>query len=385
MASLEELAFETEREIGTTRAFFPILPALGNRWAARRPWEGRTVGLNLHLTPPTASLVLELMLGGATCVLSAANPGTTTPGVVQLLRNAGAEVYTGGDLEDRHQQVLSHSPSLLVDVGFSLTATAIDRPGLGSSVQAAIETTRSGVLRLRERAKLPFPVVNLHDGRLADVTQNRHGLGESVWESVSRLTDMHLAGRRVAVLGYGPVGRSLAAWGRNAGMAVEVVESDPVRRLFAHYDGFPTPTLRDALSRARFVVTATGTARALPVEALATARDRVVLLNAGTGGDEIDVSGIVRSAERVDHVAEGVVLYRLETGRTVIVLGNGHPLNIVLNAGSPEPLLVHFALLGLTLEWLVGARLSPGEHSVPHAVEEDAARAALGALDIAEP
>jgi len=39
---------------------------------------------------------------------------------VQLLRAGGIEVYTGGDLEDRHRQVLSHHPSLLVDTGAAL-------------------------------------------------------------------------------------------------------------------------------------------------------------------------------------------------------------------------------------------------------------------------
>ena len=39
-------------------------------------------------------------------------------------------------------------------------------------------------------------------------------------------TVTELAGRRAAVLGYGPVGRGLATWARHAGMAVEVI--DPV-------------------------------------------------------------------------------------------------------------------------------------------------------------
>src|SRR5690606_11072919 len=113
-------------------------------------------------------------------------------------------------------------------------------------VEGAVLTSRTGVDRLRQRARVPFPVVNLADGRLQSAVENRHGTGEAVWLAVSQLTGMHLAGRRAAVVGYGPVGRSLASWARHAGMAVEVVESDPVRRLFAHYDSFATPTLDDA-------------------------------------------------------------------------------------------------------------------------------------------
>jgi adenosylhomocysteinase len=385
MPSLDELAFEAERDIGTTKAFFPILPTLGNRWAARRPWEGRTVGLNLHLTTLSASFVQELLLGGATCVVSAANPGTTDPGTVQLLRNQGVEVYTGGDMEDRHLQVLNHQPHLLVDMGFELITTCIDRrPDLAAELQGAIELTKSGIDRMRTRGPIPFPVVNAHDLRLRDAFQHRHGIGQAIWDAVTRLTGIQLAGRRVAVIGYGHVGRGIAAWGRNTGLAVEVVEQDAVRRLYAHYDGFPTPLLRDALRRVDFVVTATGRRDAIPVEALSDARDRIVLINAGTGGAEVDVTGIKRQAERVDHIADGVVRYRLETGRAVTVLGDGHPLNIVLNSGSPEPVLLHFAVVGLSLEWLSRASAAPGELAVPAEIEDHAASFALKALGIAE-
>ncbi|MFT5458794.1 MAG: adenosylhomocysteinase [Myxococcota bacterium] len=374
----EDRSVRAMREIGRINAFFPILPALGNRWAAKRPWEGRTVALNLHLTTLTAGLVRELTLGGGTWVVSAANPHTTDPGAVDLLRNHGLTVYTGGDLEDRHGQVLAHEPSLLVDVGFDLIARAADR---GAPVTAAVEITRSGITRLRKHPGLPFPVVNLNDGRLKDKVENRHGVGEALWQAVARLTGMHLAGRRVLLIGYGAVGRGIAAYARAAGCSVEVVERDPIRRLFAHYDGYPTPNLQRGLSSASVVVTATGAAGSLPVSALRGARDGVVLVNAGHGGDEIDVAGIEEHADSRDDIAPQVETWHLPGGPSVTLLGHGHPLNIVLNSGSPEPVLLHFGLLGLTLEWLTTQRgLSPGELVVPEALERTAAEHALGAL-----
>ena len=65
----------------------------------------------------------------------------------------------------------------------------------------------------------------------------------------------------------------------------------------------------------------------------------------------------------------------------ITVLGGGHPLNIVLNAGSPEPVLLQFALLGLALDWVSHAELSPGPVIVPSALEDQAAELALRALD----
>ncbi|MCB9685083.1 MAG: hypothetical protein H6738_07330 [Alphaproteobacteria bacterium] len=383
--SSQDRAMVAEQEVGRINAFFPILPRLGNRWAAARPWEGRTIALNVHLTNVTAAFLRELMLGGGRFVVSAANTRTTDAGAVDLMRSAGVEVYTGGDGEDRHQQALSHDPSILVDGGFELFRTLFDkRREAVANVEAGVEISRTGISALRGRTGVPFPVVNINDGRLKDKVENRHGVGESIWQAVALTTGMHLAGRRALVVGYGPVGRGLASYARAAGMAVEVAETDPVRRLFAHYDGYPTPTLDDGLSRAGVVVTATGRSVAVSRAALAHARDGVVLINAGHGGDEIDIDAIRKAAVGRDDVATQVTRYQMEDGRRFTVLGDGHPLNIVTNSGSPEPVLLHFAVLGLTLEWLAGRpALNAGEVLVTDDIENRAAQIALDALQAA--
>lgn len=375
-------AMQAEQEVGRIHTFFPILQKLGNRWATRRPWHGRTIGLNLHLTTLTLAFVRELSLGGGTFVLSPANPRTTDPGAVDLLRDLGCAVYTGGDGEDRHLQLADHQPSIVVDGGFELFSAMLDRRRDAlARVQAGVEVSRTGIVKLRKRVQeLPFPVVNINDGRLKDQVENRHGVGESIWQAVAATTGMHLAGRRCLVVGYGPVGRGIATYARAAGLAVEVAEADPVRRLFAHYDGYPTPTLEEGLSRCAVLVTATGRPGAVSLEALRGARDGIVLVNAGHGGTEIDVDGLRKGAVRSDHVADQVARYQLDTGRSVTVLGDGHPLNIVTNSGSPEPVLLHFAVLGLTLEWLATHHPAPGEVLVPDDVENEAASFALEAL-----
>jgi adenosylhomocysteinase len=375
-------AMLAEQEVGRIHTFFPILQKLGNRWATRRPWEGKTIALNLHLTTVTLAFVRELTLGGGAFVLTPSNQRTTDPGAVDLLRELGCHVYTGGDGEDRHLQLVDHRPSLVVDGGFELFRTLLDRrkEALGR-VQAGVEVSRTGIVKLRQRvAELPFPVVNINDGRLKDQVENRHGVGESIWQAVASTTGMHLAGRRCLVVGYGPVGRGIAAYARAAGLAVEVAEQDPVRRLFAHYDGYPTPTLEEGLARCSVLVTATGRPGAVSLDALRSARDGLVLLNAGHGGTEIDVDGLRRAAVRSDHVADQVARYQLENGRSVTLLGDGHPLNIVTHSGSPEPVLLHFAVLGLTLEWLAGHTPPKGEVLVPESIENEAAAFALDAL-----
>ena len=43
-------------ELARIQTFFPALTALGDGFAAERPWEGLTIGLNMHLTTLTATL-----------------------------------------------------------------------------------------------------------------------------------------------------------------------------------------------------------------------------------------------------------------------------------------------------------------------------------------
>lgn len=376
---MSDPALDGEREVARINAFFPILPMLGNRWAASRPWEGRTLALNLHLTTLTAALVRELMLGGGRWIVTAANPATTHASAVALLRNLGVEVHTGGGLDDPHEAALGHAPSIVADVGFDLLGKALHHEG----IEGAVAVSRTAIDALRDGGDIPFPVIDMNNGRLKNAVENRHGVGEGVWRAVGTLTGMHLAGRRLVVIGYGPVGRGLASYARAANMSVEVVENDPVRRLFAHYDGYPTAELDDAITRAALIVTATGKPGALPYEALKHARDGAVLLNAGTGGDEIDVAGLAAAAEGVDHVADKVVRYDLPDGPRLTVLAGGNPLNIVTNSGSPEPVLLHFAVLGLTLEWI--ARFGGLDNGVQNVHAEIETRAALLALDALRP
>lgn len=367
-------------EVARISTYYPLLPTLGLRWARNRPWDGLTVALNAHLTTLTAALVRELTLGGGNWVVCAANQATTDPAVVDLLRSEGVEVESGRELHNRHVATLDRKPQIIADVGFELLSTLLERrPALGDGVQGAVEITRTGINRMRT-TRLPFGVVNINDSQLKHNVENRHGVGEGLWPCVTEITGMHLAGRKVAVVGYGPVGQGIAHYGRALGASVEVIERDPIRRLVALYDGFPSPEMVPGLERADIVVSATGRTQAISLELLGQINSNTVLVNAGHGRDEIDVEGLGGAAVQGDQLGRHCVRYRLRgDGPWLSVLGDGNPLNIVLNAGSPEPVLLQFALLGLTLEWVAGRQLPPGECAVPAALEAETARLALAA------
>ena len=370
-------------EINKINLFYGLMPRLGTRWAKTRPWEGKTIAVNAHLTTLTATLLRELALGGGEWVISATDPATTDLRVVDWIRQQGWTVYNAGGVADRHLAALDHKPDLIADVGFDLIHTLLTRrPELAESVIGAVELTRSGITRLRGTSGLNLPVVNINDGRLKPHVENRHGVGESLWMAVRQLTGLHLSGRQVTVVGYGAVGQGISAYAKAGGATVSVMDTDPVRRLSARYDGYLVPEVSEGLESAEIAVTATGCAGAITMEMLQRLHSDTVLVNAGHGGEEIAVAQLKGSAVEAIEVGPHCTRYRLrKSGPWLSVLGSGHPLNIVLNSGSPEPVLLHFALLGLTLEWLTKTSHSPGEIPVPQEVEEEAATLALQALD----
>ena len=378
-----ERSTEAAADVDRINTFFPLMPKLGLRWARTRPWEDLTVAVNAHLTTLTAALLRELALGGGRWVVCAANVDTTDPGVVELLRAQGIEVVHGRDRDnhDRHLATIAHGPDLVADVGFELLGTLLTRaPDHIANVKGAVEITRTGINRLRALRELPFGVVNINDSELKHNVENRHGVGEGLWPCLTDLTGMHLSGRRVLVVGYGPVGQGLASYARARGASVEVVEIDPIRRLVATYDGYPTPSAEEGLRRADIAVTVTGHRHAISVAQLRKVGSNLLLVNAGHGDDEIDVAGLAAAAVRGDQLGPQCVRYQLrDKGPWLTVLGGGNPLNIVFNAGSPEPVLLHFALLGLTLEWLARESLAPGEVLVPRGLQSEVATLALSA------
>ena len=115
-----------------------------------------------------------------------------------------------------------------------------------ANLRGGTEETTSGrtrLLPLRERLSMPILVIN--DSPIKQFAENRHAVGQSLFESYLRFTNRSTNGKRVTVFGYGACGKGTAACFRNAFSTVSVVDIDPVTTLEAHLDGFVTP-LRDA-------------------------------------------------------------------------------------------------------------------------------------------
>jgi adenosylhomocysteinase len=233
------------------------------------------------------------------------------------------------------REVVAARPQLLLDNGGDLFVRYLEDPY--EELLGGTEETTSGRMRLvplRERIRRPVLVIN--DSPIKQFAENRHAVGQSVLESLLRITNRATNGRRATVFGYGACGKGIAANLRNAYAVVSVVEVDPVLRLEALLDGFLVPDRDSALAEAEIVVTATGAEGVVTRADLALLRDGAILANAGHFPREIDVEEIASdpSVDSREEAAEGVTTLRLADGRRMHVLANGHMVNLA----GPRPL-----------------------------------------------
>jgi adenosylhomocysteinase len=385
------LAAEGAERVAWARSNMPVLAGLRDEFARERPLAGRRIGMCLHVEMKTAVLVDVLRAGGAEIVWTG-SPSTTDDGVAAAVAADGVVVYSRrADTFDEHlghiERVLASDPDLLLDNGADLIAASID--GRATRVAAATEETTSGRNRLLGElaGRIPFPVVVINDSPIKLLFENEHGIGPAVVDGFMRATNSLIAGKTMAVAGYGSCGRSLARTLRALGAVVIVVELDPVRALEAAFDGMRVATLTRAAALADAVFTVTGRPGIVRRDDLLGLRDGAMLANVGHFGNEIAVDELESLATDKRRVARDVVEYRLPNGRAVRLLAGGEMLNLAAATGHQMQIMdLGFALQAHSMRELAlrPEQFEPGYQPVPPEIDCSVAAAALETLSSIE-
>jgi adenosylhomocysteinase len=358
-----------------------LLQQTAEEFDRTQPFAGLRIGTGIHLEPKTAALILTLKRGGAD-VVSTGNLNSTQQETVDHLRANGITVIGGPTADpaehDRYlREVLATKPDLILDNGGDLFSRYLEDPWEG--LRGGTEETTSGrdrLLPLRDRLRLPILVIN--DSPIKQFGENTHAVGAGTVESFIRITNRITNGRRVAVFGYGSVGRGVAAYFRAFNSVVSVVEPQPVLRLRALLDGFDVPERDEALAAADVVVTVTGAPSVIVPADLARLRDDVVLISAGHLPWELDVPTLVAdpSVTATDEVTDGILTLRLADGRRVHVLTHGHMVNLAGPrplGNSIESMDLGFTLQARCLEAVARGHVGPDACVVPVPAAIDAA------------
>ncbi len=374
----------------------PVLRQIRDRFAIEKPFAGLRLVACCHVTTETAHLAIALKAGGADAVLIASNPLSTQDDVAaSLVVDEGISVfaYKGEDTETylRHVNIaLDHKPNVIIDDGSDVTATLIQqRQHQIADLIGTTEETTTGIVRLRAMLRdgvLTFPAMNVNDAQTKHFFDNRYGTGQSTLDGIIRATNILLAGKTIVVAGYGWCGKGTAMRARGLGANVIVTEVEPVPAIEAVMDGFRVMPMDEAAALGDLFVTVTGNKHVIRAEHFAKMKDGAIVCNSGHFDLEIDLKALKAQSSEVKTVRNFTEEYRLTSGKSVIVLGEGRLVNLAAAEGHPSAVMdMSFANQALACEYLVKnkGQLEPGLYSIPDDVDREIARLKLAAMGIA--
>lgn len=374
----------------------PVLRQIQERFAKETPLKGIRLVACCHITTETAHLAIALKNGGADAVLIASNPLSTQDDVAaSLVADYGIPVFAqrGEDSETylRHVQIaLDHRPNIIVDDGCDVVATMVqERQNQLSELIGTTEETTTGIVRLRAMFKagvLTFPAVNVNDADTKHFFDNRYGTGQSTLDGIIRATNILLAGKTIVVAGYGWCGKGTALRARGMGGNIIVTEIDPVRAIEAVMDGFRVVPMAEAAKHGDIFITVTGNKHVIRGEHFESMKDGAIVCNSGHFDIEIDLKALGAQTTEVKGVRNFTQEYRLNSGKSIIVLGEGRLINLAAAEGHPSAVMdMSFANQALACEFLVTnkGKLEPGIHSIPVEADKEIARLKLQAMGIA--
>jgi adenosylhomocysteinase len=230
---------------------------------------------------------------------------------------------------------------------------------------------------------LAFPAINVNDAETKHFFDNRYGTGQSTLDGIIRATNILLAGKTVVVAGYGWCGKGTAMRARGLGANVVVTEINPVPAIEAVMDGFQVMPMAKAAAIGDIFITVTGNKHVIRGEHFDAMKDGAMVCNSGHFDIEIDLVALEQRSSNVQFVRPFTQEYKLSSGKSVVVIGEGRLVNLAAAEGHPSAVMdMSFANQALSAEYLVKnkGKLNPTVYSVPEELDREIARLKLQAM-----
>ncbi|MFI6706155.1 adenosylhomocysteinase [Nonomuraea sp. NPDC050478] len=235
-----------------------------------------------------------------------------------------------------------------------------------------VEDTENGHQRYAGLGKTSVPVFSVARSPLKDPED--YLVGQSVvfsTEALVRSRDDILYGRPACVIGYGKIGRSVAAMLHARHVAVTVYDVDHVRRVQALSQGYRTAaSLAEALADAGVVVCATGNL-ALKEDDFARIPNGAYIASVTSSDDELELASLVGLYARTP-VGPHVTRYS-RTGHYFYVCADGNAVNFLHGASVGSFILLVQAEIIAGLALLACGEQDPGMREVPAEVRQSIA------------
>jgi adenosylhomocysteinase len=390
------LSADGKRRIEWAEREMPVLRLIREKFAEEKPLEGVRIVACAHVTTETANLVRTLQAGGAESVLIASNPLSTQDDVAaSLVADWGVPVYAikgeSTDTYNRHvRTALDFRPQVIIDDGSDVVATLIKERGeQRADIIGTTEETTTGIVRLEAMEKagvLSFPSIAVNNAQTKHFFDNRYGTGQSTIDGIIRATNVLIAGRTIVVVGYGWCGKGVAMRARGLGANVCVTEINPIKAVEAVMDGFRVMPMSEAARIGDIFITVTGNRHVIDEQHFASMKNGAIVCNSGHFDLELNLVALREMSEAPVTLRPFVEEFKLrESGRGIIVLGEGRLINLAAAEGHPASVMdMSFANQALSVEYLVKnkGQLRAGVHTLPEEVDTEIAGLKLKALGI---
>jgi adenosylhomocysteinase len=239
---------------------------------------------------------------------------------------------------------------------------------------------------MHKDGKLTVPAIAVNDAETKHFFDNRYGTGQSTLDGIIRATNILLAGKVLVVAGYGWCGKGVALRARGMGANVVVTEIDPVKAIEAVMDGFRVMPMNEAAPLGDIFITVTGNKHVIRGEHFAVMKDGAIVCNSGHFDLEIDLVALGEQSASNSFVRNFTQEYKLKSGKSVIVLGEGRLVNLAAAEGHPASVMdMSFANQALACEFLVKnkGKLGAGVVAIPADIDQEIARLKLQGMGIA--
>jgi len=420
------------KELDLAENEMPGLMAVREKYGVQKPLAGLKIMGSLHMTIQTAMLIETLQQLGADVRWASCNIFSTQDHAAAAIAKAGTAAvfaWKGETLEDYWwctEQALTwpdgSGPNLIVDDGGDATLlvhqgwkvekdpSLLEKiyenkelqivmhrleqrykrdPGHWQQVAAGIrgvsEETTTGVHRLYQMEKageLLFPAINVNDSVTKSKFDNLYGCRESLADGIKRATDVMVAGKVVVICGYGDVGKGCAQSMRGFGARVIVNEIDPICALQAAMEGYEVTTLNAVVGSGDIFVTATGCCDVITGKHMELMKNEAIICNIGHFDSEIAMHYLENNprCSKVN-IKPQVDKWRLESGRSIIVLAEGRLVNLGCATGhSSFVMSTSFTNQCLAQIELATKQFDLGVYTLPKKLDEEVARLHLPRL-----
>jgi adenosylhomocysteinase len=346
------------------------------------------------MTKETAVLLVGAKELGAQVVACGGNPLTTQDDIAVFLDSQGVKVYawsnqSKSEYEWCQDQVLSHKPQILVDDGGDLNIKAhFDKAFSKLQVFGATEETTTGVSRyyaMQKKGKLRYPIIAVNNAKTKMMFDNRYGTGQSTIDGFLRAMNLLFASKRVAVCGYGWLGKGVAQRCAGMGSKVVVTEVDPLKALEAHMDGFDVMPMSQASQIGDIFITCTGMRDVIRKDHLLDMKSGATVGNVGHFDVEVDTKFLLNQSRTIRQVRPNLDECILPNGKKIYLLSKGRVANLVASEGHPpEVMAMSFSNQMHSILYILKnhKKMKNQVYDVPKEIDEQVALDALNSMNV---